>query len=104
MNVALALEYEAVCMRAGHLEAARLSGKDAVVFLNTIFAMAQAVETHYLWRPQLCDSGDEMVLAAAINGKADALITFNRKHFGTAPARFGVEVLLPREALVRIRQ
>ena len=46
---------------------------------------------------------DEMVLEAAVNGRADALVTFNVRDFGTVPAQFGVEVLLPREAIRRIK-
>ena len=48
--------------------------------------------------------GDEMVLEAAVNGRADILVTFNLTDLGNVPARFGVETLLPREALVRIRR
>jgi predicted nucleic acid-binding protein len=48
------------------------------------------------------DTGDEMVLEAAVNGRADALVTFNQRDFGDAPSRFGVELLLPREAIARI--
>jgi predicted nucleic acid-binding protein len=62
---------------------------------------SKPVETHFLWRPQLRDPNDEMVLEAAVNGRADALVTFNLRDFGTAPARFGVEALLPREAIAR---
>jgi hypothetical protein len=29
---------------------------------------------HFLWLPQLRDAGDEMVLEAAVNGRADALV------------------------------
>jgi len=65
--------------------------------------MAEPVETHFLWRPQLRDPNDEMVLEAAGNGQPDALVIFNRRDFGTAPAQFGVEVLLPRDAIARIR-
>jgi hypothetical protein len=45
-----------------------------------------------------------MVLEAAVNGRADVLVTFNRRDFGTAPEQFGVAVLLPREALGRIKR
>ncbi len=62
------------------------------------------VETHFLWRPQLRDPGDEMVLEAGVNGRADALITFNMRDYGEAPSRFGVELLLPRTAIRRITQ
>jgi putative PIN family toxin of toxin-antitoxin system len=103
MSVPLALEYEAVCRKPEHRLAAGLSDRQMGVFLDAVIAMAEPMETHFLWRPQLRDANDEMVLEAAVNGRADALVTFNRRDYGSAPARFGVEVLLPREALVRIR-
>jgi len=45
-----------------------------------------------------------MVLEAAVNGRADALVTFNVRDYGTAATQFGVAVLLPREAIARIKQ
>jgi len=33
----------------------------------------------------------------------DALVTFNVRDFGTVPARFGIEVMIPREAIGRMR-
>jgi predicted nucleic acid-binding protein len=103
VSVALAMEYEAVCRRVEHRVAAGLTERQVDIFLTAVIAIAEP-ETHFLWRPQLRDPGDEMVLEAAVNGRADALVTFNRRDFGTAPSRFGVEVLLPREAIVRIRR
>jgi predicted nucleic acid-binding protein len=97
------MEYEAVCSKAEHRLAAGLSAREVEVFLDAVIAMAEPVETHFLWRPQLRDANDEMVLETAVNGQADALVTFNRRDFGTVPAQFGVELLLPREALERIR-
>ena len=74
------------------------------IFLDALIAMPEPVETHFLWRPQLRDPNDEMVLEVAVNGRADALVTFNMRDYGTAaPAQFGVEVLLPREAIARIK-
>lgn len=35
-----------------------------------ILAMIEPVETHFLWRPRLRDPADEMVLEAAVNGRA----------------------------------
>jgi putative PIN family toxin of toxin-antitoxin system len=102
-SVPLALEYEAVSSRAEHRLAAGLSEREVKVFLTAVAAMAEPVTTHFLWRPQLRDPDDEMVLEAAVNGGADALVTFNLRDFGTVPAQFGVEVLLPREAIRRIK-
>jgi hypothetical protein len=33
-----------------------------------VVAMTEPVKTHFLWRPQLRDPGDEMVLETAVNG------------------------------------
>ena len=104
LNVPLAMEYEVVCQRADHRLAAGLTEQQVDIFVSVVIAMAEPVETHFLWRPQLRDPNDEMVLEAAVNGRANALVTFNLKAFGNAPGRFGVELLLPREAIGRIRR
>jgi putative PIN family toxin of toxin-antitoxin system len=104
LNVPLALEYEAVCRKADHRVAAGLNERQVDSFVDAVIAMAEPVETHFLWRPQLRDPNDEMVLEVAVNGRADALVTFNLRDFGNAPNRFGVELLLPREAIGRIRR
>ena len=102
-SMPLALEYEAVATRAEHRVAAGLSEREVEVFLTAVVALAEPITTHFLWRPQLRDPSDEMVLEAAVNGRADVLVTFNTRDFGTVPAQFGVEVLLPREAIRRIK-
>src|SRR5580704_9116026 len=104
LTVPLALEYDAVCHRKEHRLAAALSVRQVDVFVDAVIAMAEPVLTHFLWRPQLRDPNDEMVLEAAVNGGAEAVVTFNVRDFGSAPARFGVELLLPREAIARIKR
>jgi putative PIN family toxin of toxin-antitoxin system len=103
MSVPLAIEYEAVCRRPEHRKAAGLSDLEVGIFLDAVIAMAEPVEVHFLWRPQLRDAADEMVLEAAVNGGADAVITFNRSDFEAAAGAFGIELLLPRETIVRMR-
>ena len=102
-NVALALEYEATCRLAEHRLAAGLDLDEVGIFIDAVLAMIEPVETHFLWRPQLRDPADELVLEAAVNGQAAAIVTFNRRDFGVVPARFGIEVLTPAEAIRRIR-
>ena len=104
VSVPLAVEYEAVCSEIEHRLAAGLSEREVEIFLDAVVAMAEPVKTHFLWRPQLRDPGDEMVLEAAVNGQADLLVTFNVRDFGPVPSRFGIEVMIPRDALERIRQ
>ena len=45
-----------------------------------------------------------MVLETAVNGQADALVTLNVRDFGSVPERFGIEVMIPREAIRRVRR
>jgi predicted nucleic acid-binding protein len=104
LSVALALEYETTCMRAEHVLAAQATEADVGRLIDAIIEVIEPVEVHYRWRPLLSDAGDELVLEAAAGGRADAILTFNRRNYGPAPGRFGIEVLTPAEALERIRQ
>ena len=54
-------------------------------------------------RETFCDPGDELVLEAAVNGQADAIVTFNEKHLREA-RRFGIAVIRPAEVLRRMNQ
>jgi predicted nucleic acid-binding protein len=60
------------------------------------------VEIHYTWRPQLPDPDDEMVFEAAVNGRADALVTHNVRDFRVAGPRFGMRIARPIEILREI--
>lgn len=72
--------------------------------ISALCAVSEPVSPRFLWRPQLRDPADEMVLETAINGNADAdaLVTFNRRDFGDAPGDFGIALLSPHEALRRM--
>jgi len=50
--------------------------------------LIEPVEVHFQWRPQSRDPNDEMVLEAAINGRADALVTYNVADFAGPAERF----------------
>lgn len=102
LSVALALEYEAKSMMAEHCMAAGISYAEARIFVDGLIAMAEPVQSHFRWRPQLRDPGDEMVLEAAVNGRADAIVTFNEKDLREARPSFGIAVIRPGEALRRI--
>jgi putative PIN family toxin of toxin-antitoxin system len=100
-SVPLFLEYEAVLTRPEHLLATQLTAQAAIGFLDYLASLVEPVRLHYLWRPQLGDVADEMVLETAINGRADCIVTFNHKHFGAA-GRFSVEIVTPAEMMRRI--
>ena len=101
-TVALFLEYEAICERQEHRTAAGLSKDEVRVFLDALANLVDEVEAHFLWRGRLRDANDDMVLDAAINGQADAIVAFNRRDYGAVPDEFGIAVLAPRDALKRI--
>jgi putative PIN family toxin of toxin-antitoxin system len=99
LSVPLVIEYEAVMTRPEHLAAARLAEADVGTLLDAVVSVCAPVRLAFLWRPRLRDPDDDMVLEAAINGQADRLVTFNRRHFGPAGAEFGIRICLPGEAL-----
>lgn len=103
-NVSMMLEYEAVLKRPENLLAAGLSVKDIDDFLNSLAMLVVPVPSFFLWRPVLRDPADEHVLEAAINGQADAIVTFNVRHFAPAAGRFRLQVLRPGEVLRRLEK
>ncbi len=101
--MALALEYEAICLLAEHRLAAGASERDVQNLLDALLGQAIPVNVHYQWRPQLRDAADEMVLEAAVNGQAEAIVSFNHRDYGTAPGRFGLQLLTPVEMLYSLQ-
>jgi len=94
-NVGLALEYEAQCLDEETRAAAGLSATEAEAFVTGLIALMSPVETQRLWHPRLRDPTDEMVLEAAVNGHADAIVTYSPKDFQVASDRFGIHVMSP---------
>lgn len=101
-SVPLMLQYESVLTRSEHLVAAGISETDVQVLLDAIALVATPVRISYLWRPTLPDPDDDLVLETAVNGHAEVVVTFNRRHFDPAAARFGIEILAPAEAVRRL--
>jgi putative PIN family toxin of toxin-antitoxin system len=100
----LFLEYEDVLKRAEQRLAHGLALEDIDEFLGELAALIEPVEVHFRWRPQLRDPNDEMVLEAAIHGKADALVTYNLADFSAAGDRFDIPVLSPADLLKRVKR
>ena len=101
-SVPLMLQYEAVLTRPEHLAAASISTADAEVLLDAFCLVVEPVRISYLWRPVLPDSGDDLVLETAVNGRADVIVTFNRRHFEPWASGFSLEILAPGDAVRRL--
>lgn len=98
-SVPLMLQYESVQKRPEHLAAAAISVADIEVLLDAFALVAEPIRISYLWRPMLRDPGDDLVLETAVNGRAEIIVTFNRRDFEPAAAGFGVQILSPADAV-----
>jgi len=103
LTTALFLEYEDVLLRAEQRLATGLNEDGVQRVLAALASAAEPVEVHFRWRPQLTDAADELVLEAAVNGRADALVTHNVKDFQAAARRFRLRVLTPGDCLQEVK-
>ena len=99
----LFLEYEEVLKRPEHRLAHGLTPEAIDEFLAELAALVEPVELHFQWRPQGRDPNDEMVLEAAINGRADVLVTYNLADFVGVAERFRISVMHPADLLKKLK-
>ena len=92
---ALYLEYEAVLTRKEQIAVHGVPVQGIEEFLVELAAFTEKVKISQNYRPQLRDPDDEMVLEAAINGKADAIVTYNARDFLPAALNQRIEILTP---------
>ena len=76
----LFLEYEEVLKRPEQRLAHGLTLEEIDEFLAELAALIEPVEIHFQWRPQGRDPADEMVLEAAVNGRAATPASTVRSH------------------------
>jgi predicted nucleic acid-binding protein len=104
LTSALFLRYEDVLKQLEQLQASRLTPEQVNQILAALASALETVTIHYSWRPQSRDARDELVLEAAVDGRADALVAYNVRHFAIAATRFGLRVARPVEVIEEIRQ
>ena len=96
MSVPLAIEYEAVAKRMiGEIS---LNEEEIDNILDFIISNSNRWEIYYLWRPQLKDSGDDMVLELAVTASCNYIVTYNVNDF-KGIENFGVQAITPKEFL-----
>jgi putative PIN family toxin of toxin-antitoxin system len=99
VTTAVFLEYEDVLLRPEHRLATGMSERDVVGFLAALASAAEPVEVHFMWRPQLSDPADELILEVAVNGRAEAIVTHNVRDFQPVLRMFGIPVKSPAQIL-----
>ena len=92
VSVPLVLEYEDAMLR--HLPATSLSEAEICDIIDYICSVALRQDIFFLWRPQLRDPGDDLVLELAVAAGCEAIVTHNVRDFGGA-RDFRVRVLSP---------
>jgi putative PIN family toxin of toxin-antitoxin system len=87
VSVATVIEYEAVLTRAENPEAMRLNIEEVNRFLDDFVAHADPIVPYFRTRPSVQDPDDEIFAELAINGQADALVSFNLDDYRPADPR-----------------
>lgn len=99
VTTAMFLEYEDVLLRPEQRLATGMSTDDVAGFLAAFASASEPVEVHFVWRPQLSDPADEMILEAAVNGRADCILTHNQRDFESVARTFGIPVMTAARAI-----
>jgi putative PIN family toxin of toxin-antitoxin system len=95
VTTAMFLEYESVLRRPEQRAVTGMRIADVNGFLAAFASAAEPVEIDFMWRPQLTDPADEMLLEAAVNGRAKCIVTHNVSDFLPAADLFGVSIVTP---------
>ncbi|ASG21206.1 MULTISPECIES: putative toxin-antitoxin system toxin component, PIN family [Nitrospirillum] len=103
LSTSLVLEYEAVLTRQAYLQRTGLTAEDIQAALDDMIRLCHRVSIQIRWRPAAGDPDDDHVLETALNGRADAVVTFNHRDMAKAGERFGLLILRPGELLRRLR-
>ena len=96
VSTALIFEYEDILKRDLSKISYNLTEVDE--FLDSIISLASRYSSHFLWRPFLKDSKDDMVLELAVVSGATEILTYNLKDF-KGIEMFGIEPMKPLEYL-----
>ena len=96
LSVPLALEYEEVAKRM--MGEIALTEKEIDDLLDFVISRSNHWHIFYLWRPQLKDPSDDMVLELAVTAGCQYILTYNLNDF-KGSEKFGIEAITPKAFL-----
>jgi len=99
LSVPLVIEYEASAKKM--IGEITLNEDEIDDILDFVISKANHWKIYYLWRPQLKDPNDDMVLELAVTANCEYIITYNLDDFKGAE-KFGVMPITPKEFLQMI--
>ena len=94
-------EWQAVLSRPEHRPAGQ-SPEAAQAFVRYLASTAWLQDIHYLWRPNLADPNDDMVLELAVAARCPHIVTHNVRDFRGSD-RLGVTPITPQTLLQKIK-
>jgi putative PIN family toxin of toxin-antitoxin system len=98
LSVPLFEEYEDVLKREESFQDFELNIEDIDRFLRFIAYVGKPFNTYFLFRPNLKDEKDNMLVELAITSQSDYLVTSNVKDFKNAELKFDqLKVVTPSE-------
>lgn len=98
LSIPLFNEYEDVLKRENSLKSFGLEISDIDKFLRFIAYVGKTFETYYLFRPNLKDEKDNMLVELVITSQSDYLVTNNVKDFRNPELKFDqLNVVTPSE-------
>ena len=100
LSVALYVEWQAVLTRTEHLPPNQ-QAENVLAFLRYLASIAHLQDIYYLWRPQLRDPNDDMVLELAVAAQAKYIVTHNIRDFQNL--KFDVVAITPADFLKLLR-
>jgi putative PIN family toxin of toxin-antitoxin system len=99
LSVPLAIEYEAVAKRT--IGEITLDEKEVDNILDFVISKSNQWQIYYLWRPQLKDADDDMLLELAVTAGCQYIVTYNLDDF-KATKKFGITAITPKQFLEMI--
>ncbi len=93
LSVPLVLEYEEVAKRM--IGGIALSEQEIDNILDFVVSRSNHWHIFYLWRPQLKDPSDDMVLELAVTAGCKYILTYNIHDF-KGSEKFGIKAITPK--------